>query len=215
MDAGTVLRELTSSLESTIEAQESGVSHNRLSESSFRALVQPHLDRLYRIALRLAGSHNAAEDLVQELVSKIWERPGRLVEAASAEAWLLRSLYNLHIDMVRREKRRPEGAALELNEAVLAGYARDQMAGEKAWRIQRVLGMVAELPDPQRIVVVLHDLEGYTFEEIADALDVRVGTVKSRLGRAHKKLRQAFSGNAFESRNVLQEEVQTDAVSTV
>ncbi len=189
--------------------------HSRLTEDRFRALIQPHLDRLYRIALRLAGSHDAAEDLVQELVSKLWERPGRLGEAASAEAWLIRSLYHLHIDMVRREQRRPEGATVELNEAVLAGYTRDQMAGEKAWRMQRVLGLVAQLPDPQRMVVVLHDMEGYTFEEIANALEVRIGTVKSRLGRAHKKLRQAFSGNAIEDSDVLKEEVQNDAVSTV
>ena len=189
--------------------------HRRLTEDRFRALVQPHLDRLYRIALRLAGSHDAAEDLVQELVSKLWERPGRLDEAASAEAWLIRSLYHLHIDMLRRERRRPEGAALELNEAVLAGFARDQMDGEKAWRMQRVLRLVDELPDPQRIVVVLHDMEGYTFEEIASALEVRVGTVKSRLGRAHKKLRQAFMGNASRAPDVLEAEVQNDAVSTV
>lgn len=189
--------------------------HSRLTEERFRTLVLPHLDRLYRIALRLAGSRDAAEDLVQELVSKLWERPGRLGEAGSAEAWLVRSLYHLHIDMLRREQRRPEGAALELNEAVLAGYARDQMAGEKAWRMQRVLGLVAQLPESQRIVVVLHDMEGYTFEEIAKALEVRIGTVKSRLGRAHKKLRQAFSGNAFRGSDVLEDEVQKDAVSTV
>ena len=189
--------------------------HRRLTEDGFRTLVQPHLDRLYRIALRLAGGHDAAENLVQELVSRLWERPGRLAEATSAEAWLVRALYHLHIDMIRRERRRPEGAAIQFDEALLSGHARDGMAGEEAWRIQRVLRLVAQLPAPQRTVVVLHDMEGYSFEEIANALDIRTGTVKSRLGRAHKKLRQAFSGNAFGASDVLEDEVQTNAVSTV
>ena len=201
----------------TAAAQESALLHRRLTVDSFSALVQPHLDKLYRIAFRLAGSHDTAEDLVQELVSRLWERPGRLAEAESAEAWLVRSLHHLHIDMIRRERRRPEGAALELNEAILAGHARDGMAGEQAWRMQRVLRLVEQLPEPQRIVVVLHDMEGYSFEEIANALELRTGTVKSRLGRAHKKLRQAFSGNAFGPADVYdgEDEVQTDAVSTV
>lgn len=188
--------------------------HSRLSEDGFRTLVQPHLDKLYRIALRFTGSPGRAEDLVQELVSRLWERPGRLAEAASAEAWLVRALYHLHIDAVRRERRRPEGAALELNETLLAGHASNGEAGEQAWRLQRVLRLVAELPDPQRTVVVLHDMEGYSFEEIAKFLEIRTGTVKSRLGRAHKKLRQALLGNAFAASDVLEEEVQKDAMST-
>lgn len=189
--------------------------HRQLSEQDFRAAVQPHLRKLYRVALRLVATPAAAEDLVQELLVRLWERPGRLMQATSAEAWLVRALCHLHIDMVRRDRRRPEGTAVTLDEAMLAGAARAEPGAEQAWRVQQVLRLLRQLPVTQRLVVVLHDIEGYSLKESARILGVRIGTAKSRLGRAHKTLRAALAGNAFADSDVLGDEVQSDAMSTV
>lgn len=189
--------------------------HRRLTEETFRSIISPHLGKLHRIAVRWTGDAGAGEDLVQELVTRLWQKPGRLAEARSHEAWLVRALYHLHVDMVRRDRRRPENGALELNEEVLAGQAAVRATGERAWRAQRVLRSIAALPLPQRTVVVLHDMEGYSLDETARLVGVRTGTVKSRLGRAHKRLRDVLAGNVPASGCVLEDEVSNDAMSTV
>jgi len=189
--------------------------HRRLTEETFRTIVRPHLGKLHRIAVRWTGDPGAAEDLVQELVTRLWQKPGRLGEARSQEAWLVRALYHLYVDMVRRDSRRPENGALELNEEVLEGEAAVRASAEGAWRTQRVLRSIAALPLPQRTVVVLHDMEGYSLDETARLVGVRTGTVKSRLGRAHKHLRDVLSGNVSASGCVLEGEVSNDAMSTV
>ncbi len=189
--------------------------HRRLTEDAFRAIIEPHLGKLYRMASRLSGNASAAEDLVQELVTRLWDRPGHLADAQSHEAWLVRALCNLHVDLLRREQRQPESGALQLNDEILADRAQIAGRGEQAWSTQQVLRLMTRLPAAQRMVVVLHDMEGYSLEETAKLIGVRTGTVKSRLGRAHKRLREAFHGNASVPSDVLEGEVQSDAVSTI
>lgn len=190
--------------------------HRPLTEEVFRDLVEPSLEKLYRIALRLVADPVGAEDLVQELVTRLWEKPGRLSGAANPEAWLIRALYHLHIDWIRHERRRPEGAAVELNESILGTEQQSERSHfEDAWAMHRIMSLVSKLPPSQRMVVILHDLEGYGFAEIAKALGVPTGTVKSRVGRAHQKLREAWHGNPASDPDVLSDEVNNDAVSTV
>jgi RNA polymerase sigma-70 factor (ECF subfamily) len=167
---------------------------------TFERLVRPHFDRLYRLAWRLAGSKAEADDLFQELLIKAFGMLDDLVKIDRPEQWLSRVMYNLFIDEKRRFARRrmhmvEEG---EMSGDGLAGIAgsddpvRDQQRLEK---IQRLDMALSQLSDEHRIVVLLHDTEGYKLSEIQELTGSPVGTVKSRLHRARARLREILSAD--------------------
>jgi RNA polymerase sigma-70 factor (ECF subfamily) len=162
---------------------------------AFEKLVRPHFDRLYRLAWRLGGQKAEAEDLFQELLIKAYGKLDDLVGIDEPGSWLCRMMYNLFIDERRRFARRrmhtvEEG---ELDGDGLAGLpgtddpARDN---ERLQRMQRLDTALSKLSDEHRLVVLLHDTEGYKLTEIQDLMGVPVGTVKSRLHRARTRLRE-------------------------
>ena len=167
---------------------------------AFERLVRPHFDRLYRLAWRLTGKRAEAEDLFQELLIKAFTRLDDLVEIEAPGSWLCKVMYNLFIDERRRFSRRrmqtvEEGA---LPGEGLAGLpsdedpARDHARSEKLRRLDRAL---AQLSDDHRIVVLLHDTEGYKLTEIQELTGTPVGTVKSRLHRARARLREILEAD--------------------
>ena len=166
----------------------------------FERLVRPHFDRLYRLAWRLAGSKAEADDLFQELLIKAFGMLDDLVKIDKPGTWLSRVMYNLFIDEKRRFARQrlhtiEEG---ELPGDGLAGLAgsddpvRNQQRLEKIQSLDKAL---AQLSDEHRIVVLLHDTEGYKMLEIQELIDVPVGTVKSRLHRARARLREILTAD--------------------
>jgi RNA polymerase sigma-70 factor (ECF subfamily) len=162
---------------------------------TFERLVRPHFDRLYRLAWRLTGQKAEAEDLFQELLIKAYGKLDELVEIDEPGSWLSRVMYNLFIDEQRRFARRRMRI---VEEGQLGGEGLDDFAGndnpaaetehdEKAQCLDRALD---QLSDEHRIVVLLHDAEGYKLREIENVTGVPVGTVKSRLHRARARLRK-------------------------
>jgi RNA polymerase sigma-70 factor (ECF subfamily) len=159
--------------------------------ADFEAVALPHLDLLYRVARRYTRDAARAEDLVQDTVLKAlthWEsfRPG-----SNVRAWLLTILRNTFVSGYRRSRREAVSVEPEVLDRVSTRpEAADDPAGEFFARItdERILGAVEELPDDFREVVVLSDIEGMSYAEIAQALGVPVGTVKSRLFRARQRL---------------------------
>lgn len=165
--------------------------------ATFERLVQPHLDRLYRLAWRLAGGKAEAEDLFQELLIKAYQKLDDLVEIDEPGSWLSRVMYNLFIDEQRRFTRRrmhmvEEGQLVGEGLQGFAGSEGDNPAAEneRLERIGRLDSALAQLSDEHRIVVLLHDAEGYKLTEIEELTGVPVGTVKSRLHRARARLRE-------------------------
>lgn len=166
----------------------------------FERIVRPHLDRLYRLAWRLAGSRAEAEDLFQELLVKAFGMIDDLVEIEEPGSWLGRVMYNLFIDQQRRFTRQ----RLHLvEESRLPGDGLDGLAGdddpvaenERDERFERLESALSQLSDDHRIVVLLHDSEGYKLEEIRQLTGTPVGTLKSRLHRARARLRQILSND--------------------
>ena len=161
----------------------------------FERLVRPHFDRLYRLAWRLTGAKAEAEDLFQELLLKAFGKLDDLVTIDDTGPWLCRVMYNLFIDERRRFARRrlhtvEEGALSGEGLAGLAGGedpVRDNVRLEKLARLDKAL---AQLSDEHRIVVLLHDTEGYKLTEIEALTGTPVGTIKSRLHRARARLRE-------------------------
>jgi RNA polymerase sigma-70 factor (ECF subfamily) len=171
---------------------------------AFDTLIKPHLRGLYRLAYRLTGSVADAEDLLQEVLIRLYRRGG-LHEIASLEIWLKRVLYNQFVDEARRYARRrlepidewaTEGDgphAQQDGPDVDAARAFDRIALRKA---------LAALPVEQRTVVLMHDSEGYKLVEIQEITGVELGTLKSRLHRGRERLRLLLTGmEPFDARH--------------
>ena len=165
---------------------------------AFERLVRPHFDRLYRLAWRLAGSKAEAEDLFQELLIKAYGKIDDLATIDQPGPWLCRVMYNLFIDEKRRFARRRMHMVEEgqLGEEGIEGFAGsdDPVAeNQQIERIQRLDAALGQLSDEHRIVVLLHDAEGYKLTEIQELTGTPVGTIKSRLHRARARLREILS----------------------
>jgi RNA polymerase sigma-70 factor (ECF subfamily) len=161
----------------------------------FERLVRPHFDRLYRLAWRLTGAKPEAEDLFQELLVKAYGLIGELVEIEEPGSWLCRVMYNLFVDQHRRFSRQrmhlvEEGHLPGDGIAGIAGDLDPVADSERIDRIQRLDAALSKLNEEQRIIVLLHDTEGYKLAEIAELTGAPEGTIKSRLHRARARLRQ-------------------------
>lgn len=168
----------------------------------FEALTREHLARLYAFALRLTGERAAAEDLVQETYLKAYQAFHQLVPGRDARPWLMKILLNTYRDQVRRESRSPEPlqpgdldawyqASRQAHKAHACTFGPEEQVVGRAFS-DEVAAALADLPPDFRTVVLLADLEGYSYQEIADFVDCPIGTVMSRLARGRKLLREVL-----------------------
>jgi RNA polymerase sigma-70 factor (ECF subfamily) len=170
--------------------------HNR--SVVFERLLRPHLDRLYRFANRLTGSKPEAEDLFQDVLLKLFSKLDDLVAIEEPGSWASRVMYNHFVDNRRRfarqrlvsvdEGRLPPGGIDALPDT--GGPEVDIGRLDDINRLDRAL---AQLSDEHRLVVLLHDSEGYKLKEIQAITGIPVGTLKSRLHRARARLRELLS----------------------
>jgi RNA polymerase sigma-70 factor, ECF subfamily len=154
-----------------------------------------HLDALYRVARRLTGRDEEAEDLVQETYTRAIAAAAQFQPGSSLRPWLFRILRNAHIDSYRRAHKNPVRGGLEDDLAIDSAVTnREPLRGDAD--LERIRGSVtadiesalASLTEEARTIVLL-DLEGFTEAELAEALGCALGTVKSRLSRARAILR--------------------------
>lgn len=154
---------------------------------------------MYRFAFRLAGQQQDAEDLVQDVIVKLYPRLDELESIDQLRPWLNRVLYRHFIDQVRRKRRQSDRPLSEVvdaenQSAYMESFASDD-AGPEALvdssRLGPVLDQVmATLAPDQRTLIMLHDVDGWRQEDIAEILDIPLGTVKSRLHRCRAALRE-------------------------
>jgi RNA polymerase sigma-70 factor (ECF subfamily) len=162
---------------------------------AFNGLVDLHQRGVYNLCLRMLGSPAAAEDASQEAFLSAY-RAMRGFRGTAFRPWMMRIAANACTDELRRRQRRP---AVSLNAPVAgseesmdvadsaAGPETEALRSEQAAAIQ---GALLKLPDDQRLAVILCDMQGYAYEEIAVAMGCSVGTVKSRISRGRDKLRR-------------------------
>jgi RNA polymerase sigma-70 factor (ECF subfamily) len=167
---------------------------------TFERLVRPHFDRLYRLAWRLTGSKAEAEDLFQELLIKAYGKVDDIVHIDRPGPWLARIMYNLFVDERRRFRRSrmvfvAEGELPGDGLAGLPGPGDPVYDNQRIQRLQSLDRALAQLSDEHRIVVLLHDTEGYKIKEIEELTGVPSGTVKSRLHRARARLREILAAD--------------------
>jgi RNA polymerase sigma-70 factor (ECF subfamily) len=178
---------------------------------SFEEEALPHLDAVYRFALRLTGSAADAEDLVQETFLRAYRSWEQYTPGTSAKSWLFTICRNTFLRQRERERRRDEvveRAARESDGPSVPGgelplfmpAAQSDPEGElfRDMIDESILNAIERLPADFRDAVVLSDLEGLSYAEIASVLDIPVGTVKSRLFRGRRLLQQELYSYAIE-----------------
>jgi len=165
---------------------------------SFEREAPDHLDALYRVALRLTANPSDADDLVQETMLKAFRAWHQYERGTNAKGWLLTILRHAFINEYRRRTRHPENVDLDTIEpfAVFGEIQDEDPQGAFFDKIvdDEVLKAIDQLPETFRETLVLSDVEGMSYQEIAKILEIPVGTVKSRLFRA----RQALQGKLYD-----------------
>jgi RNA polymerase sigma factor (sigma-70 family) len=155
-------------------------------------VVREHSARVYRLAYRLTGNCHDAEDLTQEVFVRVF-RSLPSYTPGTFEGWLHRITTNLFLDITRRKQRiRFEGLGEETAAKLKGTEPTPPQAFDERHLDHDVAAALADLPPEYRAAVVLCDIEGLTYEEIADVLEVKLGTVRSRIHRGRAQLRAAL-----------------------
>jgi RNA polymerase sigma-70 factor (ECF subfamily) len=155
----------------------------------FESLIRPHYDVLYRAAYRLTRSVHDAEDLVQEVCVRAYPRLEALAGLDNARGWLLCVMQRLFIDQLRRYERSHVEALDVRHEQTLVSDAPGVLEqADAVLRRQRLDRAWQRLAKEQRVLLALHDIEGYSLAELVQITGLKEGTLKSRLHRARVKL---------------------------
>lgn len=160
-----------------------------MKSSEFKLLVMPYSDRIYRMAYRLMGNQEEAEDIVQEVYLKLWGLRNELEKYNSIEALSIRIARNLCLDNLRRRKTRQEAIKLETVKAeVYPDTPAESLEKKEEKEVVRTL--IAALPEPQRSLVHLRHIEGKEYDEIADMVNMNVNAIRVSISRARKQMRE-------------------------
>ncbi len=149
--------------------------------------ILPLKDKLFRLALRVVGNAQEAEDVVQEVFIKMWNNRAEAQHIANKEAWCVRLTKNLAIDKSRSKHRRTQSLSTGFDMVGVQPLP-DRVAEVKD-SVERMRRLMESLPEKQKIVIQLRDVEGHTYQEIADALDIPLNTVKVTVFRARQFLK--------------------------
>jgi len=163
--------------------------------NAFSELVRTHAQGVLNVVYRMCGNMQLAEDAAQETFIQAWLRLPSYRPQSSLRNWLYRIAVNTAIDMLRKEKRILPNAVEDLSLVdSRPGPESMVVSSERADLIQEAISM---LPEASRAVLVLREYEGLSYQEIAEALEIPVGTVMSRLNYARKLLREKLEVKLF------------------
>jgi len=173
---------------------------HRNKKDLYQALLRPHIELMYRMAYRWTQSQCDAEDLVQDILVRLVNRVEEMQQVDNLRPWLIKILYNRFVDLYRRHKNSPleedspnwQADSDEIVSRIDQAQDDHDVLGQLELQ-QELLLALETLDDDQRDTILLHDVEGYSALEVAEILEISVGTVKSRLHRARNKLKNVFA----------------------
>ena len=164
----------------------------------FDKLVRGHVATLYKAAYRFVGNPDDAEDLVQDVLTKLYPRTDEMTKVAELRPWLLRVLYHQFIDNTRKQARRP----VTVHDDAAAALVADRSASPEQVSLNRQAtsrldAALSQLKEDQRALITLHLQQGFTLEELTHVLDAPLGTLKSKLHRTRAQLRKLLGDATF------------------
>ncbi|HEY0941027.1 MAG TPA: RNA polymerase sigma factor [Steroidobacter sp.] len=169
--------------------------------AEFDHLLREHVPALYRSAYRWTGAVDRAEDLVQELLVRLYPRLDELRALGRIRPWALRVMYRIFVDQIRRERSSPvqfgveppTDSSEEDSQDLIDPSAGPAELVEQELTQERVLAAWEQMGEEHRVVLSMHDIEDYSLPELAEVMEVPLGTLKSRLHRARAKLRELLA----------------------
>ena len=176
--------------------------------AAFEEEALSHLDKLYAAALRMTRNPADAEDIVQETYAKAFASRHTFTMGTNLRAWLYRILTNTYINAYRKAQRAPQSTGdEEVSDWQLARAASHDSTGLRSAEMEAldqtpdaaVAAAIAQLPENFRVAVLLSDVEGFSYKEIAEIMGTPIGTVMSRLNRGRAQLRDLLSDYAREN----------------
>ncbi len=177
----------------------------------FESAVARLMDRLYGVALRFTKNPANAEDLLADTLIKAWKNIDSLDNFDSFDGWIMRILSNTYISQWRREKTAEgifeadvdvddlddsQSLYARLHQPFLLWWGTPEQTFVNNLLVKDIEKAVDELPDAYRVVVIMVEVLGFTYEEVSSSIEVPVGTVRSRLNRGRRKLQDALWQNA-------------------
>ena len=180
----------------TTPVEETLIAQSRAGDlESFNALVKMYQNQVYGVALRMVRDAALAEDLAQDAFISAFRNLNQY-RGGSFKSWLMRIVRNATLDSLRRTQRRPTDSLDENMVAFESQLVSDEPSpadvAENAELGDHITDVMAELHPDQKMALVLIDIEGYSYEDAAQAMSVGVGTVKSRLSRARARMRETL-----------------------
>ncbi len=157
----------------------------------FEDRVLPVKNKLFRFAFRLLGSSEEAKDVVQEVLIRVWNGRDQMATIDNMEAWCMRITRNLSLDKIRSRQRKATDSIeghFDIQQEAFTPYE----ATENSENMQRIGQLIASLPEKQRQVMHLRDIEGYSYNEICEILELDMNQVKVNLFRARNAVREKF-----------------------
>ncbi|NDV80458.1 RNA polymerase sigma factor [Bacteroides sp. 51] len=162
-----------------------------MQEISFRDDILPLKDKLFRLALRITFDRAEAEDIVQDTMIRVWNKRDEWSQFGSIEAYCMTVARNLAIDRSQKKEAQNVGITSEIEEVSVASGPYDKLVGEE--RMQIIHRLINELPEKQRLVMQMRDIEGESYKEIAKVLNLTEEQVKVNLFRARQKVKQQYT----------------------
>lgn len=164
---------------------------------AFEQLVNKYEARLYSVALRMCGNREDAQDCLQDAMLRIYRSLDRFKGQSAFSTWAYRITMNTCLDELRRRRSRAAtslDALLETGWDPAAETVTPEDAAISAEQRRELEAAIANLPEDMRSAIILREMHDMTYEEISEALDTNIGTVKSRISRGRERLRQLING---------------------
>jgi RNA polymerase sigma-70 factor (ECF subfamily) len=193
---------------------------SRNQQKEFEELTLPHMNGLMRVALKMTGNKEEAEDLVQETYLKAFRAFDRFEWGTNVRAWMFRIMINTHYNVHRHRK-----IFKDIEESSHSHWINMEVVSQEAMRafknpessLQQRLVMgeihaaVENLPQEYRVIFMLSDVEGFSYKEVAETVGCPIGTVMSRLHRARRMLQTALLGKDIFEKTKMEEEKAEDS----
>lgn len=160
---------------------------------AFQKLAQSYKSRIYSLSLRMLGNPTDAEDAAEESVIKLYYSMKKFRGQSSFSTWVYAVTRNTCLDMLRKNEKKRTDIDLEEVEYFITSHDGDpEEASERGHKVAFLKKTINSLPEENRKTLILREMDGYSYEEIAELLNVSVGTVKSRISRAKERIRSEF-----------------------